>query len=366
MKPTAYIHGIATAVPRCSLGQDVALAFMLRHLRLDDEQRRFLRRLYAASGIDRRHSVIEHFAAEPAQFRFFAPNETLLPQPSTAQRNTRFASHANELGSEALRKLFECCSLMPDCITHLVTASCTGFSAPGFDCHMIQALGLNPAVQRFHLGFMGCFAAFPALRLADHICRSTPGARVAVVTLELCTLHFTAAVDAQTLVTQSLFSDGGAAVLVSADRNVTPQPLYALRRFASRLLPDSAEEMSWVIGDHGFEMTLTAQVPRLIEHNVCTVLEELCRASDVETEAVRQWAIHPGGRAILDKTADALGRPREELGASYRVLREHGNMSASTVLYVLDEIARNGRPGPVFGAAFGPGLTVESALFDRL
>jgi predicted naringenin-chalcone synthase len=366
MSNPSFIHAIATATPSYTLEQDQVLAFMLRHLDLEDTQRLFLRRIYSASGIDRRHSAIQDFTCEAPQFTFFPPNDSLRPQPTTAVRNAHFARHANDLAADAVRRLLDGSGLPPDRITHLVTASCTGFSAPGFDCHVVQALGLKPDVQRFHLGFMGCFAAFPALRLADHICRSTPGARVVVLTLELCTLHFTDSVESQTLVTQSLFSDGAAAVLVSADAAAAPQPLYALRNFATCVLPASTNEMTWIIGDHGFEMTLSAEVPRLIEHNVRAVLERQCRAAGLVPDDVRQWAIHPGGRAILDKTADALGRPREELAPSYRVLREHGNMSASTVLFVLEDLARQGRPGPVFSAAFGPGLTVESALLDKL
>lgn len=366
MTSDILIHAVATRVPRLTVPQADAEAFMLRHLSLQPDERAFLRRVYAGSGIDRRHTVVEDFARACESFTFFGPSASLEPQPSTAERNARFAVHANALAADAVRALLERVRVPARGITHLVTASCTGFSAPGFDCHIVSALGLDPGVQRFHLGFMGCFAAFPALRLADHICRSNPDARVAIVNLELCTLHFTTAKDPSTLVTQCLFSDGAAAMLVSAQPGDSDRPLYALRHFASRILPASADEMTWIVGDHGFEMGLTAAVPRLIEQHVRSVLEDQCRAAGIAPGDVRHWAMHPGGRAILDKAADALGLPRERFAASYRVLREHGNMSSATVGFVLEELARDSGPGLVFSAAFGPGLTVESALLERL
>ncbi len=366
MSPGVFIHAIATGVPALTVSQADAESFMLRHLALSPEERAFLRRVYAGSGIERRHTVVDDFARETAEFTFFGRTGALEPQPSTAERNARYAAFANVLAAQTVSRLLERVRVPARGITHLVTASCTGFAAPGFDCHLVSALGLDPAVQRFHLGFMGCFAAFPALRLADHICRSSPDARVAIVNLELCTLHFTTATDPSTIVTQCLFSDGAAAMLVSAGRGDSERPLYALRHFASRILPASAGDMTWIVGDHGFEMGLTAAVPRLIEQHVRSVLEDQCRAAGMTPGDVRHWAMHPGGRAILDKAADALGLSRERFAASYRMLREHGNMSSATVGFVLDEVARDSAPGPVFSAAFGPGLTVESALLERL
>ena len=365
MRDAAYIQAIATAVPPTSVTQEAALAFMLRHLALGDAERAFVQRVYSGSGIERRHTVIEDFGRESADVGFFARNQGLNSSPSTSERNTLFRRHANELAAEALGRLFDRAEIRAGEITHLVTASCTGFSAPGFDCHVVTALGMDPTVQRFHLGFMGCFAALPALRLADHICRSAPGARVAVLTVELCTLHFTAGTSRETIVTQSLFSDGAAAALVVADRGVGGSPLYALRSFASRILPGSAGAMTWVIGDHGFEMGLTAAVPGLVGRHMREAVEAQCRAGGIAPSDLRHWAVHPGGRAILDKAAEELGMPHERFGASYGVLRDHGNMSSATLLFVLEALAKDSGSGPVFSAAFGPGLTVESALLER-
>jgi predicted naringenin-chalcone synthase len=360
---TSFIHHIATLVPPLAVAQSDALAFMLRQLDLKPAEQGFLKRIYKASAIDRRHTVVDDFApGSPASIFFALQADT----PSTARRNALFAGHANNLAAGAVKALLEAAGLPPGRITHLVTASCTGFSAPGFDCHVVTELGLPPTVPRFHIGFMGCFAAFPALRLADHICRSEPDACVAVVNVELCTLHFSTSRDPGVLVANSLFADGASAMLVSASPADSPRPLYALRRFASMILPASGDEMTWIVGDHGFEMRLSAAVPRLIESNLKGLLLAQCHAAGIEPGAVRSWAVHPGGRAILDKTAAALGLAPERLWASYKVLREFGNMSSATVPFVLRELAERREPGPVFSVAFGPGLTAESALLERL
>lgn len=363
MSTSSFIHHIATRVPPLAVSQQDALAFMLRHMDLKPAEQSFLKRIYKASAIDRRHSVIADFDPAGTSSGFFSQ---LADAPTTARRNAMFASHANDLAAGAVQDLLAATGLPPGRVTHLVTASCTGFSAPGFDCHIVTTLGLRPSVQRFHIGFMGCFAAFPALRLADHICRSEPGARVVVANVELCTLHFSSSRAPDVLVANSLFADGASAILVSADPDEGPDPLYALRRFASMILPASSDEMTWIVGDHGFEMHLSAAVPRLIESNLNGILGEQCRAAGIEPGEVRSWAIHPGGRAILDKTAAALAIAPERLWASYQVLREFGNMSSATVPFVLRKLAERREPGPVFSAAFGPGLTAESALLERL
>jgi predicted naringenin-chalcone synthase len=360
-----HIWDIATAVPPRTVSQPAALAFMLRHLNVNRAQSAVLRRVYGASAIERRHTVLDDFVREREAFTFFGRGEGMQPQPTTARRNAEYARHANVLAVAAARRLIEQAGIAPGTITHLVTASCTGFAAPGFDCRVVEEAGLSPTVPRLHIGFMGCFAAFPALRTAAHICASTPGARVLVVALELCTLHFTTNADPESLVTNSLFSDGAAAALVCAGPPPASRPALALRRFGTLLLPAAAAELTWMVGDHGFTMGLTQEVPRLIERNIRGVFETQCRDGGVAPADVRHWAVHPGGRAILDRSAAALGLEREQLGASYRVLREHGNMSAATILFVLREILQSD-PGMVFAVAFGPGLTVESALLERV
>jgi predicted naringenin-chalcone synthase len=247
----------------------------------------------------------------------------------------------------------------PQTITHLVTVSCTGFSAPGFDFHLVKEFNLTPGIHRFHLGFMGCFAAFPALKLAQSLVRSDPRAQVLVVDVEACTLHFQKDFKPDVVVANALFADGAAALLVSADKG----PLE-LHDFRSHIIPGSEDDMAWIIGETGFDMKLSSYVPRLIEGNIGAILERLVADAGWKREDLKLWAVHPGGRAILDKTAQVLGLTHDELDVSYDVLRRFGNMSSVTIFFVLREILDRGRKGKLFACAFGPGLTVESGFLE--
>ncbi len=244
-------------------------------------------------------------------------------------------------------------------ITHLITVSCTGFSAPGFDYHLVKEFGLAPSIHRFHIGFMGCFAAFPALKLAQSLVRSCPGAQVMIVDVEACTLHFQKDFQPDVVVANALFADGAAALLVSAE----PGPLQ-LHDFRSHIIPGSENDMAWIIGETGFDMKLSSYVPRLIEGNIQAILDRLFAGSDWDRSELKLWAVHPGGRAILDKTAQVLGLTNGELAVSYDVLRQYGNMSSVTIFFVLREILNRGEKGKLFACAFGPGLTVESGFLE--
>jgi predicted naringenin-chalcone synthase len=208
---------------------------------------------------------------------------------------------------------------------------------------------------------MGCFAAFPALKLAQSLVASDPGAQVLIVDVEACTLHFQKDFQPDVVVANALFADGAAAVLVGGE----PGP-YRLHDFRSHIIPGSEGDMAWIIGETGFDMKLSSYVPRLIEGNIGAVLERLFAASGWDRDELKLWAVHPGGRAILDKTAQVLGLTAGELEVSYDVLRRFGNMSSVTIFFVLREILDRGRKGKLFACAFGPGLTVESAFLEAL
>ena len=224
--------------------------------------------------------------------------------------------------------------------------SCTGFSAPGFDFHLQKSLGLSPGLHRFHLGFMGCFAALPALKLAADICRSRPEARVLVVVLELCSVHLQFKPDREVMVANSLFADGAGAALVSAQRGEAEGSVFRLERFAARTIPESEQDMAWRLGTVAFDMRLSAYVPRLIERNIGAILEDLLAEAGLRRGDVALWAIHPGGRAILDRAAATLGLRPEDLWASYQVLRDYGNMSSATMLFVLELLLAAAGAGP--------------------
>jgi predicted naringenin-chalcone synthase len=361
-----YLQAVATAVPEHAYTQEFALRFLLALPFYDEPSRRFLERLYRDTGIEKRHTVIGDYGKDPSQFTFYPPSPDLRPEPGVEQRNEWFIREADALSLRAAGKLLEGLPRLDRArISHLITVSCTGFSAPGFDFTLQKGLGLAPGLHRFHLGFMGCFAALPALKLAADICRSRPEARVLVVALELCSLHLQFKAEREVMVANSLFADGAGAALVSAQRE-TEGSVFRLEHFAARAIPGSERDMAWRLGSVAFDMRLSAYVPRLIERNIGAILEDLLAEAGLSRREVALWAIHPGGRAILDRAAAALGLGAEALWASYRVLRDYGNMSSATLLFVLELLlAAEGR-GPAFAAAFGPGLTVESALLEKL
>lgn len=367
-----FVHAVATAVPEHRLRQSEILAFMQAVQADTPEKAAFLTKIYQGSAIETRHSAIADYRRDWREFEFYPRDPALEPEPGTAARNALFVRESERLALQAAGRLFaQPLELGPADVTHLVTVSCTGFSAPGFDLDLQRRLPLPASLRRSHLGFMGCCAAFPALRLAWETCRADPAAKVLIVDVELCTLHFQKRWDHDSVVANALFADGAAAVLVSADPYDSPSPLFRLDGFATRTLPDSAGEMAWSIGDTGFDMKLSAYVPRLIQSHLPGIVDGLLAAAGHRRADLAAWAVHPGGRAILDRLADSLELPPGALAASYDVLRGYGNMSSATIFFVLDELSRRRRAGAApaglaFAAAFGPGLTVESALLCAL
>ncbi len=362
------IHGIATSVPETSYTQKFAASFLQKLAVFTDKQRRFLARLYQNTGIDKRHSVIEDYGKDPSAYLFYPKNDQLLPEPGLEARNDVFIRESDRLSEQAARSLL---SGMPRfdrrAITDLITVTCTGFSAPGFDLHLVNALGLRQDIRRSHISFMGCYAGFPAMRTARDICVANPGAHVLIVAVELCSLHFQQKTDLDFIIANSLFADGAAAALVGPKGGSLGQGRQLLLDgFTSRIIPGSENDMAWKIGENAFDMRLSAYVPRLIEQNIRSIIDDLLSTSDAAFEDIDIWAVHPGGRAILDRTAAALGIPESALLHSYEVLREYGNMSSATIFFVLRRILEGRESGTVFATAFGPGLTVESGLFRKL
>lgn len=333
----------------------------------DKSDRDFLDRIYPGSAIETRHSVIADWGKSREEYSFFAQSDDMRPEPSLRRRNEIFATESANLAENAARTAFEeSAGTQPSDITHIITVSCTGFSAPGLDYQLIRRLGLASDVNRFHVGFMGCFAAFPALKMADSFVRADPDSVVLVVCLELCSLHFQFKRERETMVANSLFSDGAAAAIVAAaDRGHSEA--YRLEGFASALLENSESDMAWTIGDVAFDMRLSAYVPKIVQKNIGGIVERLSSTVGLEPTDINAWAIHPGGRAVLDRVCRGLNLEPEILWASFDVLRDFGNMSSPTVLFVLKQLLEGRKRGlrkgeRVFSAAFGPGLTVEAAF----
>jgi predicted naringenin-chalcone synthase len=275
--------------------------------------------------------------------------------PSTAERMMRYEVDAPALAIKALEAL----DLGEDAkdVTHLIITSCTGFAAPGLDLQLVERFGLNPSTERTLVGFMGCYAAINALKLARHVVRSEPASKVLVVSLELCTLHLQEHDDLEKVLTFMVFGDGCAAALVSSD----PVGL-SLDAFHAELAPETSEHITWKIGDLGFDMFLSGQVPGSIGKALSAGKQRILRGANVAD--IDLWAVHPGGRSVLDAVEAALELPPKALEASRGVLRRFGNMSSATVLFVLKALMEQPMPGARGCAmAFGPGLTAETMLF---
>jgi predicted naringenin-chalcone synthase len=279
----------------------------------------------------------------------------------------RFEADAPGLAHSAALAALEEAKLSPSEITHLVTVSCTGFFAPGLDTTLVDTLGLRPTVERTQVGFMGCHGALNGLRVAGSFCGADPEARVLLTTVELCSLHMSYDWDPDHLVANSLFGDGAAAVVgVGADNGKVTGPNDGSWRLAASgtcRLPGSADAMSWRIGNHGFRMTLSAAVPEIIEEHLKEWMEDWLRENGLALGDIATWAIHPGGPRILTSSASALGLLPEANETSKTVLAEYGNMSSSTVLFILERLREQGAPLPCVALAFGPGLVAEAALF---
>lgn len=360
---TAHINAIGTAVPP----NEVHGAFIAYvHDWLDDRKRKLFDRMVSRSGIERRFSYVEPEYLPDGRVRDTGDFYGLGDWPTTRERMARYEDWAPRLAVEAIGDLDGEIAGMG--VTHLVVASCTGFIAPGIDQRIIAALGLDPTIERTVIGFMGCYAAVNSLRAAHHIVRSEPEARVLVVTVELCTLHFQRSIEVEKLLSMLLFGDGAAAALVTAEEQG-----IALSDFRSAAIAETAEAITWRIGDQGFDMVLDGQVPARIAEALSHELHRndpcgLLRGGSPGDFDV--WAVHAGGRTILDAVEKGLGLADGTLAPSREILRRFGNMSSATLMFVLEAIMAGqddaDRPARGVAMAFGPGMAAESFRFRLL
>ena len=350
----AYINRVVTAVPP-NEAHGVFLDFGRAMLKGDNRRLTIFNRMAERSGIDRRFSVLSPAddgagAAMDAdgvyRFGYF---------PGTATRMKLFEHHAPLLAARTVEKLLA--KEERGRISHLIVTSCTGLSAPGIDLELVARCGLNGDIERSFIGFMGCYAAINALKLARHIVRSQPEARVLTVNLELCTLHLRETGQLEEMLSFLLWGDGCAAALVSADPHGV-----AMESFHAALVPKTGDLMRWHIRDQGFDMFLSGAVPSAIQSALAQARSDILRGRRVEEIAL--WAVHPGGRTVLDAVEHAFALKPGELGASRSVLRDYGNMSSGTVMFVLERLMQGAPAGaPGCAMAFGPGLVAETMQF---
>ena len=365
----SYLGAIGTANPVHRIAQPQIADFMAQALAFGEGDTRKLRALYRVSGIEHRFSVLPDYGRANGDYTFFPNTPTLEPFPTVGQRMAVYRREALPLAIEAVRDcLRQVPDVLPASITHLVTVSCTGMYAPGIDIELVQALGLRPNVRRTCVNFMGCYAAVNAVKLADAFCQADAQARVLIVSVELCTLHFQKSPEEDHLISNALFGDGAAAALVLAQPLPNGAPSLALQAFHCGLEPDGHDDMAWHINDFGFEMTLSSYVPKLIQRGIRHLTEGLLESLPVQLTDIRHFAIHPGGRKILETIETELGLTRHDNRHAYRILHDYGNMSSATVLFVLRDVLAHATPAdhgaPVLSFAFGPGLTMEAMLLE--
>ncbi len=336
----SFIQHIGTAVPKHSLTQS-EFAEIYSSMTEDSDIQRKIKFLTARSAIDKRHCV--------------EPDIKKLLELSLEEKLATYHTNALELAEEAVTKNPAYCEHREN-ITDIIFISCTGMQAPGVEIDLIQKLGLSANVRRYNVNFMGCYAALTGLRMAKDICAGA-GRTVLMVSVELCTLHFQHQFIDDYLLSNSIFADGAASVVITSEQH---NAKYKLIDFESRLLPASKDEMSWKISPSGFLMTLSGEVPKTISKSLT---EKQLFNKEPNTVG---WAIHPGGKQIVDGIKGTLGLNESEVTTSRKVLLQNGNMSSATILFVLEEMLRN-RPTAkeeFIACAFGPGLTLESALIS--
>lgn len=350
----AFINRIATAVPPHDVHASF-LKFGKEMLRGDNRRLALFGRMAERSGITHRYSFLKPSAGSDGEAldegNFYKPGRF----PATAARMRLFEDFAPQLAVEAVEKLLQGEDRAR--ITHLLITSCTGFYAPGLDLDLVKRCGLASTVERTMVGFMGCYAAINALKLARHIVRSEPDARVLTVHLELCTLHLHETKDLEEILSFLLFADGCAAALITAD------PIgVGIKAFHAALVPQTEELIRWQVRDQGFDMVLSGGVPGAIKTALMQSRDDILRGAAVGN--IELWAVHPGGRSILDAVELAFALPPAALQASRSVLNDFGNMSSGTVMFVLDRVMR-GAPAGASGCAmsFGPGLFAETMTF---
>ena len=350
----SHITSISTAVPKYKVEQSTVLNFMADVNQMDEKEQHELEVLYRASGINSRYSVLEDFTQSADKSNYFGKSRV----PSTAERLQLFRNEALSLSLEATEACIRESGISKEQITHLITVSCTGLHAPGLDIDLIYKLGLKNNVERLAINFMGCYAAFNAIKAADAICQSSE-AKVLIVCTELCTIHFQQGKDEDTLLANALFGDGSASLLMES--NPSKKTSLQIASANCDLLPDGESEMAWGIGDFGFEMILSSYVPDVISNGINTMLKNFTKGFDF-------YAIHPGGKRILKVIEEQLKISKEQNIQAHNVLREYGNMSSPTILFVLKSIFENltntddGKD--ILAMAFGPGLTLESLTLN--
>ncbi len=352
------IVSIGTAVPRYAHRQEDIMRFMLDATNPDEKNKKLIPILYKRSGIDTRYSVFPDFSLARGNWQFFGNN---CIEPTLEQRMKLFNEEVVALSEKSIRDCLQDTNIQE--ITHLITVTCTGLSAPGLDILLTERLNLPSDIIRTSVNFMGCYAAIHALKIADAFCKGNASAKVLIVCTEICTLHFQKSGDVDSILSSTLFADGSAACLVVGEP--TAKGLN-IQQFFSKIALAGQPDMAWTLSGNGFLMTLTNHVPKLIKEEIGALLTSALQQLNLSIKDITRWAVHPGGKNILEAVESSLSLSSTDLTVSYDVLRKYGNMSSATILFVLKQMMQQvtsaNLKGNIFTVAFGPGLTIETAM----
>jgi predicted naringenin-chalcone synthase len=362
-KILSKIISIATTVPAFKHEQNAILSFADTAYATNETDSRKLKYLYHHSGIQSRYSVIPDYSTVAADRKFYATAKNLEPFPHLEKRMEWYAANAASLSVKAIQNCIAG-KISATEITHLVTVSCTGMSAPGLDLEVMELLNLPTNIFRTSVNFMGCYAAIHALKLADALCKANAAANVVIVCTELCTLHFQKESVADNITSTLLFGDGCAAALIQSKES--KEKGIALQNFYSDVTFKGKKDMSWKLSSKGFLMTLSGYVPDLVKEDFDSLVTKALENASINKTDITHWCIHPGGKKILEAIEKSIALPPGSLAYSYQILNEYGNMSSPTILFVLQkilqELQKSKADATIFGAAFGPGLTMETFI----
>ncbi len=355
------IVAISTNVPNYKHNQANLCKYANSVFSKTDEDVRKLNFLYNRSGIENRYSILPDFSLPEGERKFFITKNN---QHSVPDIESRMALYDKEATAISVKTIEDCIAniIKPAEITHLITVSCTGMSAPGLDLQIMEQMNLPETIVRTSINFMGCYAAVHGLKLADAFCNGNSKANVIVVCTEFCTLHFQTATTVDSLTSSLLFADGCAAVLVqpsNTNKGLELQNFYSYVAFKGK------DAMSWSLASTGFLMTLSGYVPELLKADFDSLVSKALQQTNHTKKDITHWCIHPGGKKILENIATSLELEKENFDYSYQVLNDYGNMSSPTILFVLQKILADlvivdNKNATIFGAAFGPGLTMET------
>ena len=369
------IHGIGTATPPQKIQQQHAARLASNLIGKIAPTERTMQAIYRQTRIEQRSSVLLD-VPDNTDFhqKFFYPASSSEDHgPTTQDRMARYNIESTPLAAAAVEKALAQANVTTAEITHLITCSCTGFHAPGVDIALMKSLGFAASTSRTHIGFMGCHGGFNALRVAKAYAEADPEATVLIVCVELCSLHFQYTDNPEQIVANSIFSDGAAAIVGrSTDYAPTSETArWQLSDQTSVILPETIDQMEWSIGDHGFEMSLSAEVPSRIGNALPDITDAFLRKHELNRKQITDWAVHPGGPRILTMAEQSLTLNSDALHLSRHVLSQHGNMSSATIFFILEALFAQSRnhsssnqPKRCVAMAFGPGLTIEIALFQ--